>query len=101
VLAGRANGDRPPTHHHHAFALIGAGAAWLALGIVDMHVFALFELAHGRLLWDVAFHSSGSLAIATGLLLLHRPAERPAEDGSAHQMTSRGEPTCPRRQRPR
>jgi hypothetical protein len=55
-----------------AWALIGVGAAWAALGLVDMHLLWLFEVAHGQLLWDAVFHGAGFWAIAGGMFLLHQ-----------------------------
>jgi len=51
-------------------ALVGAGLAWFALGVVGMHVFGWFAWAEGSLLTDTAFHSSGLWAAATGAALM-------------------------------
>ena len=51
------------------FALIGCGSTWLLLGLLDMHVFGLFDIAHGAVLPDLLFHGSGSAATTAGLLL--------------------------------
>ena len=60
-------------------ALIGAGGAWLALGVLDQHAFDLFAIAGGSLAWDVVFHGVGSVAIVAGWALTPTsPALRPA-----------------------
>jgi hypothetical protein len=40
-------------------ALVGAGALWFALGVIDMHLFAGFEFDSIPLALDAAFHLSG------------------------------------------
>ena len=71
-LGGRGAGGRLPAARSRALALVGAGSAWLVLGLVDMHVFGLFEIAHGQVLWDAVFHGAGSWTIVAGLVLLQR-----------------------------
>lgn len=64
-----------------ACGLMGVGAIWLELGILDQHVFGLFAISHGSLGWDLAFHGIGTLAFVAGwaLLLATTPgARRPA-----------------------
>jgi hypothetical protein len=61
-------------------ALVGMGGAWSALSLLDMHAFNLFDIAHGELAADLAFHGAGSVAIAWGtlrLMLKPREAARP------------------------
>ncbi len=53
-----------------ACALMGVGAIWLELGILDQHLFGLFAIAHGSLAWDLAFHGIGMLAFLAGWALL-------------------------------
>lgn len=53
-----------------AWALIACGLTWFELGFIDMHVFRLFDIAHGSLWWDLVFHSSGPLVVSCGSLLL-------------------------------
>lgn len=55
-------------------ALVGVGALWFALGVIDMHVFAGFEFGAGALALDAAFHLSGWwLAVAaTGVAVVQR-----------------------------
>lgn len=66
-----------------ALALIGAGAAWTLLGLVDMHVFMLFEIANGRLLPDAFFHTAGVWALVGGVYLLQRPASDSLAESAA------------------
>ena len=55
-------------------ALMGAGTAWLVLGLVDMHVLRLLDVAHGSPVWDGVFHGLGSALFVAGWLLAgHRP----------------------------
>lgn len=42
-----------------ALALVGVGALWFALGVVDMHVLSGFEFQAVPLVLDAAFHLSG------------------------------------------
>jgi hypothetical protein len=58
-------------------ALVGVGALWFALGVVDMHLFAAFEFDSIPLALDAAFHLSGWwLAIpAAGVAVMQRRAE--------------------------
>ena len=42
-----------------AVALVGVGALWFALGVVDMHVLTGFEFHAVPLVLDAAFHLSG------------------------------------------
>jgi hypothetical protein len=53
-----------------ACALMGAGAVWLELGLLDMHFFGLFDIAHGALVWDALFHGAAAVAFAAGWALL-------------------------------
>lgn len=85
VLAARDRGRAPAKRQRAAYAVAGAGAAWTVLGIVDMHVFMLFELAHGQLLWDAVFHTAGVWAMCTALLLARRPLATGAPAGVARQ----------------
>lgn len=88
LAARRPTATRPPPvatpfRGSTAFALIGAGAAWTVLGLVDMHVFMLFEIANGRLLPDAFFHGAGAWALVGGAYLLQRPASDNRADGAA------------------
>jgi len=55
-------------------ALVGVGALWFALGVVDMHVLTGFEFHAVPLVLDAAFHLSGWwLAVASaGVALVQR-----------------------------
>ena len=57
-----------------AVALVGVGALWFALGVVDMHVVTGFEFHAVPLVLDAAFHLSGWwLAVAaTGVAFVQR-----------------------------
>ena len=57
-----------------ASGLVGVGALWFALGVIDMHVFYGFEFRAVPLALDVAFHLSGWwLAVAAaGVALVQR-----------------------------
>lgn len=61
-----------------AAVLFGAGAAWFGLGVLDMHVFGLFELAPVSV--DLAFHGVGVAAMVVGVAarLGRRPARATA-----------------------
>jgi hypothetical protein len=52
-----------------ARALVAAGLAWCALGVVGMHVLGWFAWAESSLLADTAFHSSGLWVAAAGLTI--------------------------------
>ena len=54
--------------------LVGVGAMWFILGVIDMHVFAGFEFRAAPLVLDTAFHLSGWwLAVAAaGVALVQR-----------------------------
>lgn len=84
AIAVRSPGYRLQTSDRRALSLIGAGLAWLALGIFDQHVLLLFEVAHGLLLWDAVFHAAGVWAIAGGFLLLNRSFVKGARSASGH-----------------
>lgn len=83
VWAARETTGGKPARSRPALALIGAGAAWAALGIVDMHFLMLFEIAHGQLLWDTVFHGAGFWVVTGGLVLLHRSSANRATVTSA------------------
>ncbi|HVK27916.1 MAG TPA: hypothetical protein VM575_06230 [Nocardioides sp.] len=55
--------------------LLGAGAAWTELGLVDMHLLGLFELRVAALPLDLLLHGSGPLllVLAARRLTLSRP----------------------------
>lgn len=58
LILGRRRTDTAP-------ALVGVGALWFVLGLLDMHALAAFEFNAVPLVLDVAFHLSGWwLAIA-------------------------------------
>ena len=72
VVARHAAGSEPSPRGRERLAcgLMGVGAIWLELGLLDMHLFGLFELAHGALLWDAVFHGAGAAAFVAGWALL-------------------------------
>jgi hypothetical protein len=88
ALAGlliSAHGDAVAPHSVRttATALVGGGVAWTVAGIVDMHLFAMFEFVHEASLHDPVFHAAGFWAVVAGTVLLHsaetrRVAPRPA-----------------------
>lgn len=47
-------------------ALLWVGAAWFGLGLLDMHVFAVFEIAPGSVLANLVLHGLGPVAMAVG-----------------------------------
>jgi hypothetical protein len=55
--------------------LIGAGAAWWVLGLIDMHVFGLFDI-RGGLPADLAFHGSGAVLIVVGAVAFVRTSQK-------------------------
>ncbi len=57
-----------------ALALVGVGALWFALGVIDMHVLAGFEFRADPPVLDAAFHLSGWwLAVsAAGVAVVQR-----------------------------
>ena len=64
---------RPPGQP--AVWLIGAGAAWWLLGLVDMHAFGLFEI-RGGIPADLAFHGSGAALIVVGAIAFVRTSQK-------------------------
>ena len=72
VVARRWAGSEslPRGRERLACALMGAGAVWFELGILDQHVFGLFHIAHGAVLWDAFFHGAGAVAFLAGWALL-------------------------------
>jgi hypothetical protein len=70
LLAGRRRVATAP-------ALVGVGALWFALGVLDMHLFAGFEFDAIPLVLDTAFHLSGWwLAMAAaGVAVVQRRQE--------------------------
>lgn len=72
LVARSWRGSEPSPHGRErlACALMGAGAVWLELGILDQHLFGLFEIAHGSLAWDAVFHGGGAAAFVAGWALL-------------------------------
>lgn len=68
-----------------AALLVGGGVAWTIAAIVDMHLFGMFEFAHGEALHDPVFHAVGFWAVVAGSLLFNRADARraPAPAGSA------------------
>ena len=84
LLAKRKITGRRPASNQPALALIGAGAAWMVLGVIDQHALVLYEIAHGLPLWDAVFHAAGFWAILGGVLLLHRASTGRSTLGSAH-----------------
>ena len=72
VVARRWAGSEPSPWGRERLgcALVGAGAVWLELGILDQHLFGLFEIAHGALAWDAVFHGVGAGAFVAGWTLL-------------------------------
>ncbi|CAM3886610.1 hypothetical protein SMNI109538_18195 [Smaragdicoccus niigatensis] len=63
------------THRHPAVWLIGAGAAWWLLGLVDMHAFGLFDI-RGGIPADLAFHGSGAVLIVVGAIAFVRTSQK-------------------------
>ena len=55
-------------------ALVGVGALWFALGVIDMHVFGAFEFHSVPLVLDAAFHLSGwwLMVAAAGVAVVQR-----------------------------
>jgi len=57
--------------------LMVVGAVIFELGVIDMHVFRLFEIHHGNSMGDLVFHNAGpALAVIGGLALLYGAAGR-------------------------
>jgi hypothetical protein len=55
-------------------ALVGVGALWFALGVVDMHLLGAFEFRAVPLVLDTAFHLSGwwLMVAAAGVAIVQR-----------------------------
>lgn len=53
--------------------LMGAGAAWTELGLLDMHLLGLFEFRVAALPLDLLLHGSGPLVMALAVPRLARP----------------------------
>jgi hypothetical protein len=72
-----------------AWALIAVGAAIFELGVLDMHLFGVIEVAHGNPLWDIAFHNFGpALALTGAFLLLRAGAGRSVTSSRSSRSTS-------------
>jgi hypothetical protein len=72
-----------------AWALIAVGAAVFELGVLDMHLFGVIEIAHGNPLWDIVFHNFGpALALAGAFLLLRAGAGRSVTSSRSSTSTS-------------
>ncbi|MCX6488425.1 MAG: hypothetical protein NT156_10775 [Mycobacterium sp.] len=57
--------------------LVIIGAVIFELGVIDMHVFRLFEIDHENIMGDMVFHSAGPVvAMLGGLVLLYGAAGR-------------------------
>ena len=75
------------------WALIAVGAAIFELGVLDMHLFRVIQIAHGNPLWDIVFHNVGpALALAGTFLLLRAGAGR----GVTSSRSSRSTPMSAR-----
>lgn len=75
------------------WALIAVGAAIFELGVLDMHLFGVIQIAHGNPLWDIVFHNVGpALALAGTFLLLRAGAGR----GVTSSRSSRSTPMSAR-----
>ncbi|HET9564974.1 MAG TPA: hypothetical protein VFP27_10855 [Mycobacterium sp.] len=66
VMLAKARPVLPLDRESVGWALLGAGAAWGPVGVIDMHVLGMFEIAQGAMGWDVVFHGLGSLAALGG-----------------------------------
>lgn len=77
VLLARTRASAPDLRW--ADALMGAGGSWFLVGLVDMHAFGLYVIAHGDLVWDVLFHGAGTTALAVGWALRALGTPRSAE----------------------
>ena len=57
--------------------LVIVGAVIFESGVIDMHVFRLFEIDHENIVRDMVFHSAGPVvAMLGGLVLLYGAAGR-------------------------
>ena len=57
--------------------LVIIGAVIFELGVIDMHVFRLFEIDHENIVGDMVFHSAGPVvATLGGLVLIYGAAGR-------------------------
>jgi len=50
--------------------LVIIGAVIFELGVIDMHVFRLFEINHENVMGDMVFHSAGPVVAMLGVLVL-------------------------------
>ena len=50
--------------------LVIIGAVVFELGVIDMHVFRLFEIDHENVVGDMVFHSAGPVVAMIGVLVL-------------------------------
>jgi hypothetical protein len=50
--------------------LVVTGAVIFELGVIDMHVFRLFEIDHENIVGDMVFHSAGPVVAMIGVLVL-------------------------------
>lgn len=75
VIAARSADAAHRSPGQPAVWLIGAGAAWWLLGLVDMHVFGLFDI-RGGIAADLAFHGSGAVLIVVGAIAFVRTTQK-------------------------
>ncbi len=62
--------------------LLGAGAAWTELGLVDMHLLGLFDLRVAALPLDLLLHGSGPLVMVLSARRIAGSATPPTSEAS-------------------
>jgi hypothetical protein len=83
------SGQRLDAWRGVGWALIAVGAAIFELGLLDMHLFGVIQIAHGNPLWDIVFHNFGPmLALAGAFFLLRAGAGRSATSSRSSRSTS-------------
>ena len=69
--------------------LVVVGAVIFELGVMDMHVFGLFEMGHDNIMGDFVFHNAGpALAVLGGLVLAYGSSGRRATSRRSSRSTA-------------
>lgn len=86
-LGGEVPTPSPSAREVLACGLAAGGLTWFELGAIDMHLFAMFNVADGAPLWDAVFHGAGVVFAVAGWALVRRDGIRRA--GTRRRTTMR------------
>ena len=76
--------------------LVIVGAVIFELGVMDMHVFRLFEIDHENIVGDMVFHSAGPVVAMIGVLvLLYEAGRSRTSRRSSRSTVSIAQPSSP------